>query len=305
LVERFAPGEAAAAAGRVRGCALAALLLTGCAGSGAERPAAPPAHDPGSDLGGTDVASESRCQRDEARVSCSQQTLTIVERQVFFQLPLGLAPEGGWPTVLWFQGSFFPASHTFSAVRSDPFGAYDQAATVKALLDGGWAVIAPEAAQGGTTFWDTNIPPWSAAWSGSPDDLLMQALFAAIERGAFGPLAIDRLYAAGLSSGGYMTSRMAVSYPGRFRALVIESASYATCGGAACVVPMPLSAAHPPTLFLHGQKDEIVPIATMQRYHDELVREGHATDEVIDADAGHQWIAAAPVAVPAWLARFR
>jgi predicted esterase len=69
-------------------------------------------------------------------------------------------------------------------------------------------------------------------------------------------------------------------------------------------VPTPLPAAHPPTLFLHGQQDAVVPIATMQAYHDELHREGHATEEIVDADAGHQWIAAAPAAVPSWFARF-
>jgi hypothetical protein len=40
----------------------------------------------------------------------------------------------------------------------------------------------------------------------------------------------------------------------------------------------------------------------METYRAELVREGYATDEIVDPQAGHQWIAAAPAAVPAWFA---
>ena len=50
------------------------------------------------------------------------------------------------------------------------------------------------------------------------------------EARAVGPLDPSRLLAIGVSSGGYMTSRMAVSYPGKFRALAI--AAGASCRAA-------------------------------------------------------------------------
>jgi predicted esterase len=128
----------------------------------------------------------------------------------------------------------------------------------------------------------------------------MQAILSNLAAGSFGPCDGTRLYATGLSSGGYMTSRMAVSYPGRFKALAIQSASYATCGGAICTVPEMLPPNHPPTLFLHGQLDDVVPISTMFPYRDKLTSEGRRVDTVIDASAGHAWIAAAPPAVRAW-----
>jgi predicted esterase len=129
----------------------------------------------------------------------------------------------------------------------------------------------------------------------------MKNLFAAISGGTFGPLDSGRLYAMGISSGGFMTSRMALSYPGRFRALADHSGSYATCSDV-CVVPTPLPSGHPPTLFLHGDLDAIVPMSAIQPYIDALTAEGYTSSLVTDPNAGHQWIAAAVQAIPAWFA---
>ena len=201
--------------------------------------------------------------------------------------------------MLAYQGSFTPSSEFFSASTSDAFGAYDEAQTVSELLAAGFAVVAPDTDGGGSTFWDTNVPPWDASWSGLPDDVFLQVLFSAMRGGQLGALDMGSLYAMGISSGGYMTSRMAVSYPGEFKALVIESASYATCAGAVCVVPS-LPSNHPPTLFLHGLLDTIVPIATMQEYRTALQGDGVSTCEIIDQLAGHEWIPEAPGPVVAW-----
>jgi dipeptidyl aminopeptidase/acylaminoacyl peptidase len=118
--------------------------------------------------------------------------------------------------------------------------------------------------------------------------------------GQFGAIDMTRLYATGISSGGYMTSRMAVSYPGRFRALAIESGSYATCLGPLCTIPSSLPTDHPPTLFLHGDADTIVPIATARAYYDALVSQGIEAKFIEDPTAGHQWIPEAPDAVTSW-----
>lgn len=94
-----------------------------------------------------------------------------------------------------------------------------------------------------------------------------------------------------------MTSRMAVSYPGRFRALAIAAGSYASCAGPICNIPLPLPSGHPPTLFLHGEKDSIVPIATMTRYRDGLDAIDVTTQTVTNPGKGHEWIPEAPAAV--------
>jgi poly(3-hydroxybutyrate) depolymerase len=251
-----------------------------------------------------DGQAASRCTATAAQVTCTYQQETVQipggSRTVYWQVPLGKPPAGGWPVVLVYQGSFFEASTFFVGTPSDPFGQYYGALMVKNLLDAGYGIIAPDAAVNGSTYWETNVPPYSTDWSSAPDNALVDALLAQIASGSLGPLDGARLYATGPSSGGYMTSRMAVSYQGKFRALAIESASYATCGGPACTIPTPLPSDHPPTLFLHGGQDPLVPVSTMEAYNSDLVAEGRQTKVVIDPNAGHQWIAAAPTEVPAW-----
>ncbi len=233
---------------------------------------------------------------------CADHIVAIDGRQIYFQTPLGTPPPRGWPVVLVFQGSFFAPDYSFYARSSDPFGAYYGALTTKKLLDAGFAVIAPSTHAGGRTFWDTNNAMWAASadWKRSPDDAFVREIFAAIASGTFGPLDATRDYACGLSSGGYMASRMAITYPERFHAIAIESASYASCTGPLCYPPVLLPADHSPTLFLHGARDLIVPIETMTRYRDALVREGKPTKTIIDAHAGHGWIRDAPDAIVTW-----
>jgi dienelactone hydrolase len=280
-----------------------ALTSVGCLHTGESNQPPTPAQ-PIPDRGGLPGdGGASRCTASPAEVSCSHRQLSrtgwVVDRTVYFELPLGVPPPTGWPVALFFQGSFYSGERAFHGSAGDVHGQYQLALTVKALLDRGYAVLAPEALVAGTTAWQTNVPPWDLLWSSSSDDAFMQNILQAISDGGFGPLDPARKYAMGISSGGFMTSRMAVSYAGQFRALAIHSASYATCS-AVCSVPTPLPADHPPTLFLHGGADSIVPIDTMVPYRDALAREGHTVDSVIRPEAGHEWLPEGPSRIPSW-----
>lgn len=246
----------------------------------------------------------SRCVVTAARADCAHQTLTLTPedeaREVHWQVPLGDPPSSGWPAVLMFQGSLFSAQRTWGAEKDDAFGALYQTLTVKRLLDQGYAVVTPEAQGDGGTWWDTNQVAWAGNWEPSPDAKLMTAIFEALERGDFGPVDSARLYATGISSGGYMTSRMALSYPGRFRALAIVAASWATCAGLWCAMPERMPDQHPPTLFLHGKADWIVSYSTMVDYEAQLLREGYQTSIVTSESAGHEWLPVAPSEILAW-----
>lgn len=241
----------------------------------------------------------SRCKATPESVICSKRELSLpallVPRTVTYEIPDGTPPAAGWPVVFFFQGSFVSGAQMFAAERGDLFGKYQATLTIKALLDAGYAVLAPNALLAGSTFWQTNIPPWSLLWTTSSDHAFLVAILQAIRGGRFGALDPDRLYATGISSGGFMTSRMAVSYRGLFRALAVHSGSYATCS-ALCLVPS-LPADHPPTLFLHGMRDPVVPIATMEPYRDALVREGIQVQTVVNSSAAHEWIPEGPKAV--------
>ena len=237
-----------------------------------------------------------------AKVSCSYKTTWIDSglvgaRQVIYQTPLGTPPAGGWPVVLIYQGSFFPLDN-FTYYSNQPFGGYYEGKLVRTLLDNGYAVIAPSAPA--DLFWHTNIPGLAQAYETSTDYDFLGNVFDAIASGHFGPLNSQRKYATGISSGGYNSSRMAVSFPGQFKALVIQSGSYATCSGPLCVVPDELPADHPPTYFLHGFVDLTVPWWSMQLYYDRLLQQGVETGLYTEPLGGHEWFAASPGKVLAW-----
>lgn len=243
----------------------------------------------------------SRCVVTATSVYCDHNVTPLhvsvtVNRDIYWQTPLGAPPAGGWPVVVLYQGSFFGPSLTWGTLApGTPFGGFNQGLLQARLLDHGFTVVAPSAAAG--LAWQTNA---GVPWSTTTDVHVIDSLLAEIAAGRYGPADPSRLYATGISSGGYMTSRMAVSYAGRFRALAVHSGSYATCLGPVCNVPASLPADHPPTLFLHGSLDTTVPIATMMPYHDRLAAQGVATDLDVDPQATHEWLADSPSLVTSW-----
>jgi dipeptidyl aminopeptidase/acylaminoacyl peptidase len=233
-------------------------------------------------------------------VSCShvvtQLVAETVSRDVYWQTPTTPPPGGGYPVVVLYQGSLGGPSLTWGELTpTTPFGGFHQGRLQAMLLDSGFTVIAPEAAGG--IAWQTNS---GLPYELSADKAVIDTLLSKIAAGEFGPANMARLYATGISSGGYMTSRMAVSHPGKFRALAIQSGSYATCLGWACVVPDPLPANHPPTLFLHGERDTTVPLFTAELYYDALVASGFETKKIVDPAAGHEWLVVSPEQITEW-----
>jgi dienelactone hydrolase len=238
------------------------------------------------------------------KIACSHKTTWIPSgvvgsRKVIYQTPAGTPPAGGWPVALLYQGSFF-ALDDFVYYSSSWLGKlYNEGKTIKTLLDNGYAVIAPSAPA--DLFWHTNIPGLSGSmYPTSTDFSFLTNLFQAIDAGHFGPLNGKRKYATGISSGGYNTSRMAVSFPGQFKALVVHSGSYASCSGPLCTVPSSLPANHPPTFFIHGYTDLIVPWWSMDMYYDRLLQHGIKTGRYTESLGGHEWFDASPGKVLAW-----
>jgi poly(3-hydroxybutyrate) depolymerase len=252
------------------------------------------------------VYGDSRCEVGQ-RLHCARHITTLqtglsglTPRKVHWQVPVGDPPESGWPVAILFQGSFVSADSFWDVPDSEVLGVWNQGLLTKTLLDAGFAVITPEARLSGAGAWETNIPPMSTNWALAGDNDFMLDIFAAIDDGEFGELDHTRLYAAGISSGGYMTSRMDLEYRDRFRALAIQSASWATCSGPVCGIPSPLSPDHRPTLFLHGTDDAVVPIETMLEYHQALLDAGVETETVIAENVGHAWIDPAPDEILRW-----
>lgn len=294
------------------------LLLAACGGTGAievgdgvgspEAPlwladsgSPPPPPDPAVSV------QEPDCEVLRGRTRCAYERRTLrtgssleANRDVLFQLPRGTPPDEGWPVALLFQGSYHPAVHFWDAEDDGSWGEVHQGEVVRALLSAGVAVLTPEARGGGLLYWDTNQPPWNMAWNTSPDAALMRTLLQALDDGDFGAIDAHRMLVGGLSSGGYMTSRLALEIPHRARAAVIVGASYATCAGALCVVG-PVDEDHPPTLFLHGGADPIVPVSTMRPYARALRDAGVPVRVVVPPGLGHAWPARSADEVRAWV----
>lgn len=277
---------------------LGAVLLA-CGGAGAGGLDAGGPDGGGSDDGGLADGGLPGCTVSAEQVVCEARRATVkvngVTREVYWRPPDGAPPDGGWPAVFVYQGSFFGPSTTWGTVPRDlAFGGYQQARLQARLLEHGFVVIAPAAAG---VAWQTNM---TLSWELTTDKVVIDTLLADVRAGKYGPIDVTRLYATGISSGGYMTSRMALSYAGTFRALAIHSASWATCGGALCSVPSTLPADHPPTLFLHGRQDTVVPLATVEPYVQGLQAQGTEVQLVVDDAAGHEWLADSPERITGW-----
>jgi len=288
------------------GSGAAGMIADGSVGgsAGDDQPAPPDASSDAMPIEPSDAAApsyEAPCEASAERVVCeytlTELTTTAGTRNIYWTKPLGDPPEAGFPVAIIFQGSFFGPSFTWQELTPDlPFGGFYQGLLHVALLEAGFVVIEPEA-EGGIA-WQTNA---GGDYLASSDHALMLELLERLaETEDFGSVDDARLYASGISSGGYMTSRMAVSYPGRFRALAIQSGSYATCLGPLCEVPSELPDDHPPTLFLHGDADGTVPVDTAIAYRDALEAQGVETELMIDMGIGHAWLERAPEAVTRW-----
>ncbi len=279
----------------------------------AVRTDAPLADEGINDLGRADPPPDSpvngRCVQAADVLTCTYNTHSfgfsdglLEKREVHWEVPVGMPPSEGWPVVLMFQGSFLNAENAWNAQLDDVVGTWNRTATIQALLEAGYAVITPEAHFDGNSFWDTNVVPYNVMWSIAPDHQLMQLTLDALPDGTFGPVDPTMIYAAGFSSGGYMASRVALTYE-NVKAIAVHSASYATCAGNLCLVP-PLPEDHAPTLFLHGTTDLIVPAWTSLLYHDALTQLGIETTRIAIDGVGHEWLDQAPEAIVSWFDQF-
>ena len=218
----------------------------------------------------------------------------LTKRDVIYALPKGKPPEGGWPVVVFYQGSIFKSS--FNWPKWAPFGGYYESETLKELVKAGFAVVVPRAALGAAWMTNSGIP-----YELSSDYFFLKNVMDAIKSGHFGKLNSKKKFAAGMSSGGYNTSRMAISFPGEFLGLAIHSASYATClGGIRCKIPKKLPASHPPALIVHGGKDPIVPIDTAYDYAQIMRDNGLTVVLYVNESAGHEYFPETPEQIVEW-----
>lgn len=225
-----------------------------------------------------------------------------VPRIVRWQVPEGTPPAGGWPVAVYYAGTqLTDTSHAFARNVGDSYGREYEPQIIHELLDDPhgsgkrYAVFVPDppASAGFLQFWNTNaVNPYEL----SCDYDFFRDFFGEIKGGSYGTASrfnMSRRYAYGISSGGYNSSRMAVTFNsgsadgGTWKALGILSASYASCVSALCSIPT-LPSNHPPTKFWSGQLDPLVPISTVNLYYQKLVLGGFST-QLLQHPYGHEF----------------
>ena len=150
----------------------------------------------------------SRCvvSKNKDNIKCSfNKTVMSDQRDVWYQVPLGMPPKAGWPVALFFQGSFAAPSLDWDISKDEPFGAFRQIQVFKSLLDNGFAVVAPAADD--DIAWETNFPPYDVEpnkWYQSSDCKFIEEIFEAGKNSTKFGVHFDNehYFGFGISSGG-------------------------------------------------------------------------------------------------------
>jgi predicted esterase len=258
----------------------------------------------------------------EGDVECDTNLMQVQGRNVYFQVPEGAPTEvQGWPVVILYHGMLVYAENSWHRTDDDRYEVQNKRATIASLLDSGFAVITPDAVRDRGA-WQTNqlgaMPwnPWVGTtadklefWDESDDYKLVVEMLDGIGAGVFGNVSSSNIHGVGFSSGAFMTSRMAFSHSGVFKSLSLMAGSYYYCwGGPPELVSCPpaepglqaLVDAHPPTLFLHGEKDRTVPARSSETYYNQLLQNGIPTRRVTTND-GHIWVPSSAEEITSWV----
>ncbi|MDP9139281.1 MAG: plasmid partitioning protein [Pseudomonadota bacterium] len=255
-------------------------------------------------------AAADRCTQGANGWSCTHQkrynyywcNFAYVPRAVRWQVPEGTPPAGGWPVAFYYAGTQpSDLKHAFKRDYGDSFGTEYEPQIMHELLDDPYQtgkkyavmVADPPASGGWVQAWHTNlVVPYSA----SCDADFFPDFFGEIKGGSYGAASqynMNKRYAFGISSGGFNSSRMAVTFnsgsgnANTWKALGILAASYATCSYSCGSIPA-LPANHPPTKFWHGQNDPLVPLTTMYSYYT-LLSSGGFTTQKLEHPGGHEF----------------
>jgi predicted peptidase len=135
--------------------------------------------------------------------------------------------------------------------------------------------------------------PEGTSWLGEPADAAMAALDEAMREFHGDP---DRVYATGLSMGGYGTIHLALAHPRRFAALVVVCGGIFAHATTTAVRQSPLATSYAqvakalratPVWLFHGADDDVIPAAESRALFAALRAEGAPVRYTEYAGVGH------------------
>lgn len=179
------------------------------------------------------------------------------------------------PVLIYFHSTDFPV--TLDRPKASPFGLYHEKRLIEKLVtEHNFIVIAPDALYNyGSFAWQTNLAPYFFNFESSEDYYLMDYLFNNLQE--FHPdIHTRKIFVGGLSSGGYMASRISIlpDLAKHVKGTFIHSASYASCISYYCDIPTDIPDYHPPTLLIASRFDPLVPEGTIEVYYERLKEAG-------------------------------
>jgi len=214
--------------------------------------------------------------------------IIIAGRGVSMSVPRGKMPEKGWPVIILLHGRGGDGSSFFKdGPPHDGSGDFPLLPPIR--ID--HVVLAPDAGRIGTG----NVRDWTPRLrtpERSKDLAFFQTLFEWIEKSRDPRMDPDRVFVAGFSNGGFMAARLARVFPDKIRALAVVAAGNPDSYQDARLKSMRkhgFSDQHPPTLVIHGENDEKVPLAVPMQYHADLRKAGAKTRLLTSKASGHEW----------------
>jgi poly(3-hydroxybutyrate) depolymerase len=200
--------------------------------------------------------------------------------------------ENGYPVIFLFHGA---AQHAFSWIIPWNQWNRNQAQFTTDALDQGFFIICLES--------ERPIRPGPRAWdvfeknSSENTDLLYTEEVVLWLKSSSLNIDLENIFCTGFSSGAFMCSRIGLSQEDVFNAIALNSG----CNADSITLTMRgpifdlnktfnLSIHHPPTLILHGQQDQLVPVECGINYYNDLQKANVLSSLLIDPEQGHIWL---------------
>jgi predicted esterase len=108
---------------------------------------------------------------------------------------------------------------------------------------------------------------------------------------------MNKIYCAGFSSGAFFCSELAQYFNYNFKGVVLNSGCNVDCIDITktgpifnCTTGHFISSIHPPTLIVHGLKDQLVPYECAESYYQDLESNNIVVNKLIDETGGHIWL---------------
>jgi poly(3-hydroxyoctanoate) depolymerase len=210
--------------------------------------------------------------------------------------PDHFSPKKKYPILIYFHGTDHPVD--MNQPIDAPFGLHYESQFIQKMTEAGYFVVAPKAnllfpyTFFGARAWEANIAPYSYDFSGTRDFALVKQLFEHLDSITGAQISTERIFLAGFSSGGYMSSRIANEpfFANKIAGIIVHSASYGTCLQGHCSIPSALPSWHPPTLLVSNKGDGIVPFETVIKYQKVLNSNDIPVTTLYQEGGEHSWI---------------